>query len=331
MQNNRFLFWLKNARCVALPQSMLPAWVAVCLAYSSPDFSWVLAVLALLGVSFGHLGINLWDDYFDYKKDHQSIRNRLNSSGIRARTAKCNYLISEETSLKQLFFVASFFCLLALTFGMIIFAKRGVFILIISCITALLGFYYSAPPFRLSYHGLGELVIGLVFGPFLISGVYFSACGTLSVQMLFISIPVGLLVANIVYTHSVIDLEADKALNKKTLAVLLRQKKAISFVSFLFNVLPFLVIGLGIFLKILSVHYAFVFVIFYGAVYLFRIILLFQNGHQEKILPKWWMGPMENRQKIETAGIDWFMVRWYLARNLLVFFCLIIVIVSLFL
>jgi 1,4-dihydroxy-2-naphthoate octaprenyltransferase len=289
----------------------------------------MLAILALFGIAFGHLGINLWDDYFDYKKDHQIIRNRLNSSGIRARMDKCHYLASQEANLKQLFCVASFFSAMALIIGMLIFTQRGSMILIICGITALLGFCYSAPPFRFSYRGLGELVIGLVFGPLLMSGIYLSACGKFSPQLLFISIPVGLLVANIVYTHSVIDFEADKALNKKTLAVLLQTKNSIYFVCFLMNFLPFLIIGLGILLNILSPWYAFVFVIFYGAIYLFRSILLFGNGQQEKIQPKWWMGPMENWKKIEEAGIDWFMLRWYLARNLLVFFCLIIVIVSL--
>ena len=330
MRENIFLFWLKNARCVALPQSMLPALTAICLAYPSPEFSWIFAALAVIGVAFGHLGINLWDDYFDYKNDYQNIRNRLNNSGIRARTAKYNYLISKEAGIRQLFFAASFFCGMALLLGMVIFAKRGVIILIISAITAFLGFGYSGRPFRFSYRGLGELVIALVFGPLLMSGVYLSAYGDFSTQLFFISIPVGLLVANVVYTHSVIDFEADKALNKKTLAVLLAEKNAVNFVLFLFIFLPFFLIGLGIFFKILSIWYAFVFVLLYEAVYLFRIILLFQNGLREKIKPKWWMGPMENWDKIENAEIDWFMIRWYLARNLLVFFCLIIIIVSLF-
>ena len=329
MRNNVFLFWLKNARHVALPQSLLPALVAIGLAYSSPDFSWILAILAILGVAFGHLGINLWDDYFDYKKDQQGIRDRLNSNGIRARTAKCSYLHSEAATPKQLFFAASFFCVLALLIGAFVFAQRGVFILIISLITALLGFCYSAPPFRFSYHGLGEVVIGLVFGPLLMAGVYLSACGTLSAQLLFISVPIGLLVANIVYTHSVIDFEADKHLNKKTLAILLEKKKRVNVASFLFIFLPFLIIGAGIFLNILSIGYALVFIILHLAIYLFRIILLFQNKHPKKIQPQWWMGAMENWEKIESVGIDWFMIRWYLARNLLVFFCIIIVIISL--
>jgi len=329
MQNNRFLFWLKNARCVALPQSMLPAFTAICAAHASAGFSWIWTVCAVVGVACGHLGINLWDDYFDYKKDNQNIRNRLKNSGIRARIAKCNYLSSKEATLKQLFVVAALFSATALLLGVIIFLHRGIIILIISLITALLGFFYSAPPFRFSYHGLGEVVIGFVFGTLLMSGVYISACGEISTQLLLISVPIGLLVANVVYTHAVIDFEADKALNKKTLAIILQKKKYISSVSFLLIFLPFLLVGLGIFFKILSSWYAFVFVFFYAAVYLFCIILQFQNGERKKIRPKWWLGVMENWEKIETAELDWFMIRWYLARNLLVFFCLTIAIVSL--
>jgi len=329
MRRNIIPFWFWNARWVALPQSILPALVAVCLGYSSPNFSWLMAILSVFGVAFGHLGINLLDDFFDYKKDNQAVRDRLNSRGIRARIAKCAYLTSGEVTVKQLFFVASLCCVIALLLGTIIFFERGEIILILCAITAFLGICYSGLPFRFSYHGLGELIIGLVFGPLLMMGVYVSACGEIAYQLFFISIPVGLLVANIVYTHSVIDFEADKAMNKKTLAVLLNKKSRMNAVSFLFIFLPFIIILFGIFLHILSFWYLFVFAVLYMAIALFRMILLFQRNAQQKIKPKWWMGNMENWKNIEAVGIDWFMIRWYLARNLLVFFCLIIVIVSL--
>ena len=329
MGNNTFSFWMWNARWVALPQSILPALVAICLAYPSPDFSWMMAVLAVFGVAFGHLGINLLDDFFDYKKDNQAVRDRLNSTGIRARIAKCNYITSGQVTVRQLFLMASLLCGIALLFGAVIFFERGKIILIISAITAFLGLCYSGRPFRFSYHGLGELIIGLVFGPLLMWGVYVSAGGLDYSQLFFISIPIGLLVTNIVYTHSVIDFEADKAMNKRTLAVLLNRKSLMNTVSFFFIFLPFAVILIGIFLKILPIGYLFVFLVLYLAVALYRLILLFQRNAQQKITPKWWWGPMENWKNIETAGIDWFMIRWYLARNLLVFFCLIIIIVSL--
>ena len=331
MRTNLFSYWIENARWVALPQSGVPALLAICLAIPSPAFSWYLAVLALFGVMFGHLGINLWDDYFDFKKDDRIVRDRLNSKGIRARIDKCHYLTSGKTTLKELGWVASMFCIIALALGSIIFFERGYLILVIALITAFFGISYSGIPFRFSYHGLGELVIGIVFGPLLMMGVYIAACGEFSLPLVFISMPIGLLVANIVYTHAVIDCEADKALNKKTLAVVLKQKNSMNVVSFLFIFSPFIIILAGVISKILPAGYLFTFLALFHAIYLFKIILVFQKNKPIPIVPKKWMGPMEKWAAICEAGIEWFMLRWYMARNLLIFFSLLIIFILLFL
>ena len=63
-------FWLDNARYVSLPQSLLPCILAISLASGSAEFSWGLSVLAVVGVVLAHFGMNLADDYFDYKKDN---------------------------------------------------------------------------------------------------------------------------------------------------------------------------------------------------------------------------------------------------------------------
>ena len=64
---NAFKTWFQNARPISLPQSMLPAITAVALSYGNEEFSWVAALAALVGVMFLHLGMNLLDDYFDYR------------------------------------------------------------------------------------------------------------------------------------------------------------------------------------------------------------------------------------------------------------------------
>ena len=326
MRGNLFWFWFENARWVSLPQSGVPALLAICLAIPSPNFSWYLALFALLGVMFGHLGINLWDDYFDYKKSDQMVRDRLSSNGIRARIAKCDYITSGQATVKELGWAAAIICMISLVFGAAIFVERGYMILIIALITAFFGISYSGYPFRFSYHGLGELVIGAVFGPLLMIGVYIAACGAFSMQLVFISIPIGMLVTNIVYTHSVIDFEADHAMNKKTLAVILKRKSWMNIVSFLLIFSPFIIILTGVILKILSVRYLCVFLALFHAIYLFKIILIFQKDKQRAFPPRRWMGPMEKWEGIMTAGIDWFMIRWYMARNLLILFSLLIII-----
>ena len=70
-------FWLHNARYIALPQSLLPALLAICMAMQTDSFSWQLAIIAFIGVAFVHLAANLTDDYFDYRKTKYSYPNKI--------------------------------------------------------------------------------------------------------------------------------------------------------------------------------------------------------------------------------------------------------------
>ena len=94
--------WIKNARSVSLAQSLLPAVLAVVIAINEPSFNIIFAILAVLGVVAAHLGMNLADDYFDYKVNTAESRTELNRQGIRARMHKYPYLTSNEASVKDL-------------------------------------------------------------------------------------------------------------------------------------------------------------------------------------------------------------------------------------
>ena len=69
---------------------------------------------------------------------------------------------------------------------------EGSWWILLFCLSAgFLGVFYSAPPLKLAYRGLGEPVIGLIFGPLLMLGVYYSACGDMDASVLWISLPFG--------------------------------------------------------------------------------------------------------------------------------------------
>ena len=300
------------------------------MACSYSDFSLFYAVIAVVGVLFVHLGMNLFDDYFDYKNQQIGIREELAENNTFARIGKCDYLLSGEATTKQLFFVASLFLLFALTIGLFVFLHRGTTILWIVLLGGFLGIFYSAKPFSFGYRGFGELLIGLMFGVLLMGGVFYAACGVYSPAVCLVSIAVGLLVTNILFTHSIMDYHPDKQTGKKTLAVLIRSKKGMFAVSCLLNTIPFLLIGYGIYAHYLSVGYVLVFLALPLAIYLIYLVLAFFRTPQRKFSPHFWLLPMENWEKITQAGIDWFMIRWYLARNLTMLFCLLAIIASIF-
>ncbi|MCL2596510.1 MAG: prenyltransferase [Paludibacter sp.] len=325
---NTISFWLDNSRPTALPQSILPALTALFLSIHSKDFIWWLAALAVLGVAFAHLGINLFDDYFDVKKKKQTYREDIVHKGMRARIGKTPYLTSGEATEKQLLIACFIFCAIALIIGAVIFWFRGINILYITAITAIIGIQYSAPPLRLSYHGLGEIVICLVFGCLNMIGVGFAACGEFSSELFLLSLPVGLLVMNIVYIHSILDFIPDKEVGKHTLAVLLNNQKAMLVLLFFVIFVPFLSIIIGIILKICGIKYLFVFLLLPMAITLFKMMLAFVKTPDRKFTPKFWLGPFNQWESIKEYKIEWFMIRWLTARNLISFFCLIIIILQ---
>jgi len=325
----RILFWLKHARSIALPQSALPAVLAFCMASQKDGFFLVFGLLAIVGVMAGHLCVNLFDDYFDYKVKKTDFRARMEHQGMRARIAKCTYLTSGAATLKELLIACFVFGTIALTIGFILFLFRGKAILILAAIAGVLGVSYSGFPLRLSYRGLGEVVIGIVFGPMLMAGVFYASCGYFDRSVLFVSIPVGLLVANIVYTHSIMDYDPDKAVGKMTFAVLLKNKKLMLNCLLLLLMLTFTILVSGVLWGYLSLLYLLPLLTIPMAVSLYHLMREFVRDPKRNFSPRFWMGPMGNWKLIQSVGVDWFMIRWLLARNLLSFFCVILMLVSL--
>ena len=326
----RIGFWFQSARAIALPQSLLPAITAVCLACQEDSFNLLFALIALTGVAMAHLAFNLLDDYFDYLKKGHLIRERIAAGGMRARLRKCEYLTSGAATVKQLLGCIAVFLAIAIICGVAVFIYQGWKVLLFPAIAGVFGFFYSAPPFKFSYRGIGELVIILLFGPLLMSGVYYAATGIMSPQLWYLSIAIGMLVGNISYSHDIMDMEADRKSGKLTLCLVLKTRIAIFIVSAVFIFSAYLLILAGVVWGGLSLWYLSVFVTLPHAIKLYSLLLQFEKEEKKQFKAQWWMQPMERWKGITEAGIDWFMIRWFLARNLLIYFCIIIILINLF-
>jgi 1,4-dihydroxy-2-naphthoate octaprenyltransferase len=325
--------WMQNARKASLAQSMLPAILAVVIAINEAEFNIFLAILAVLGVVSAHLGMNLADDFFDYKVNTAESRKELSRQGIRARIVKYPYLTSNESTLQNLKKAIVLFLLFAAIMGGIILTVRfNWLIVLIAFLTLFLGISYSGFPFKFSYIGLGELVIGIIFGPLLMMGVYIASANRLDSSVVLASIPVGLLVVNILFTHSFIDKKADESANKMTFARLLKTNKANLTASVLFNFIPYLIIVAGVVLKYLHPLYLLIFLVLPRSIWLIKSLFDFAKSENANVAkPPKYMGNMGNWEKFQIAGVDWFMARWLGARNILSLFCIVIILVNIIL
>lgn len=322
-------FWLNNARSLSLPQSMLPALTAIALCYGSEAFSWTAAVVSIAGVAFMHLGLNLLDDWFDYRVGSAEARQSVASEGFRGRIIKYPYLTSGQATHRQLLGAVGVFLALAAACGVVIIILRGWQTLWWIAFALLLGISYSGGPLKLGFRGLGELVIFIMFGPLLMTGVHFAVTGEVGWKIVLLSICVGLLVTNIVYSHSVLDAVPDMKMGKKTMAHLSSSPKGRLAMSAVFNFMPYIIIAAGAAFDLLSPLYLIVFAVLPVCIWLWNSLKDFVTGKDIKPQPKWWMGPMGNFEAYRQHGIDWFMIRWLTARNIVMFFCIIIIAVNL--
>lgn len=91
---------------------------------------------------------------------------------------------------------------------------------------ALSSLFYVAPPIKYGYRGLGELSVFINMGLIMVGGAYWVQAEAWNWKVIWPAIPVGLMVANILYFQSLPDMATDEKAGKITLAVRLGKEGA---------------------------------------------------------------------------------------------------------
>ena len=109
---------------------------------------------------------------------------------------------------------------LGVILGLILVALSGPLLLLIGLGGVLVAVLYTAGPLPLAYIGLGEVTVFIFMGPLMVLGAYYVMARDLSWTPVLAALPIACLVAAILHANNVRDLEADRAVNKRTLAVM---------------------------------------------------------------------------------------------------------------
>jgi 1,4-dihydroxy-2-naphthoate octaprenyltransferase len=88
--------------------------------------------------------------------------------------------------------------------------------------------FYTAPPFRFVHRGVGEVMVGLGFGPIMTMGAYYVQARGWSWEAFYLSLPVAFLIALVLYVNEVPDRPGDAAAGKRTLPVRLSKEAVIA-------------------------------------------------------------------------------------------------------
>jgi 1,4-dihydroxy-2-naphthoate octaprenyltransferase len=212
----RFLY---ASRSVILVISAQSAVIAGLLALTDRRLHVLPFVLVLLGYLVLHAISNLSNDYFGYRRGHDtpdSPRRRYTLHPIASGAVTPGLLAGGLVVL----------AVLALLIAAYFIALRGWPAVLLSVIGAVLLYAYDAAPRALKELGLGEVAAFAVWGPLMIGGGYYVITGQSSGNAYLASVPVGLGVASILIGKHIDQRKFDTSQQQRTLPVLLGESAA---------------------------------------------------------------------------------------------------------
>ncbi len=191
--------------------------VTLAMAWSRGYFDLLNAILTFIGLICLHASANTFNNYFDYRSGIDIITNPTPFSG--GSKILPNGELRPESALKLAFGLLAIGSVIGIyftfNFGWVIMA-----LLLISVVSIC---FYST---KLASWGLGELFVGLNFGPLLSMGSYYVQARTISIEPILVGTVLGMLTAGVLYINQFPDYDADKSKGRYHLIVRLGKEKA---------------------------------------------------------------------------------------------------------
>ena len=234
---------LRATRAPSLVAGAMPAIVLTALvAHQGLEVHAARFAATLVGLVLLQAGVNLVNDYFDdqsgldadpdFEGNPFPLGSRVIQSGALSRRG--------VLGLAAACFAGGAACGLWLDT-----LHPGHVVLALGATGFLLGYFYTAPPLRIAYHGAGEPVTFLLFGPLAGLGSYYVHTGRFDPAAAFVSCIVGVLVMAILYLHHFPQHDADARHRKRTPVVRLGPAGAGRLVPAMLT-LPYLLVAAGV-------------------------------------------------------------------------------------
>lgn len=215
--------WWRAFRYHFIPSSFLPAILGGVLAWTQTGAmnKWFF-FLVVLGVTLNHIALNMTDDYFDYyaavdRKGNKEINPYAGGSGT---------LTSGKIRPADMRRFFTSFYLLTIIIGLYLCVAQTWWVLAFGLFGIASSYYYTAPPIRYGYRGLGEISQLINFSFTIGLGAYVVQVVSLSWETVLVLSPLGLMMFAMIIINEIPDREDDAAAGKNNLVVLLGAQKA---------------------------------------------------------------------------------------------------------
>lgn len=201
--------WWIAARPQTLLAGVAPVLLGTALAAGEGRARAELALAAVATVLLLQIGTNFANDVFDFEKGADTLERCGPTRAVAA-----GLISPARMRAAALLAFAG-----AASAGTVLVWAGGWPFAVLGALALATGLAYTAGPWPLAYHGLGDAAVFAFFGVVAVAGAYAVQAQALSARVLLASLPPACLVTAIVAVNNLRDIETDTRAGKRTLAV----------------------------------------------------------------------------------------------------------------
>ena len=200
--------WIQAARIKTLAASAIPIISSIAILPQSKQIHIKILLLTLFSALIIQIVTNYINDLYDFLKG--ADQNRIGP------TRMLQAGLITEKHMKITIIVLIF---IGVCSGIPLAIKGGWPIIIIGLSSFLFAYLYTAGPFALAYHGLGDIFVFIYFGLIAVSGSYYLQANTVNIGCVYLGISIGCKNVLLLIINNLRDYENDLSAQKKTLIV----------------------------------------------------------------------------------------------------------------
>ena len=208
--------WIECARLRTLPVSVAGVIMASGIAVLYHRFEWLPALLCFAFAVLAQVVSNFANEYYDFRRDTDKKGRVGPHRGVTEGDITPGLLL--RVTIGTLAVACAVGC------GLIPFG--GWWLIPVGILIAVFAFAYSAGPYPLSYHGLGDVAVLVFFGLVPVNLTFYLQAGYFAPLAILASVTIGLMGVNVLLVNNYRDVDDDREAHKRTTVVIFGRKVA---------------------------------------------------------------------------------------------------------